>query len=210
MIFITVAYYAMCVYVAKEDDDALIAISVHGVVFLVTLSLWIAAETIDPASEGSCGGLPCYKHTESRYDREMGKKIPGLDHHCKWLGTAIGSRNYGIFFCLICSLFVQYMLQFTVGIVFLIIYGEDLPWWGIMLTVCHELWCLCCLYFDANLVVFHIQLMQQGKTSYEWLLEQARKKTAKRRAERNRKKQDDTTPSESTNIDVEVSVVVPK
>ena len=208
VISITIAYVVMCVCVARvpedEDDIVTVAIAIHGAAFIVTLMLWISAEMIDPASEGSCGRLPCYRHTESRYDREMGKKIPGLDHHCKWLGTAIGSRNYGIFFSLICSLFVQYTIQLTFGILFLIIYGDDMPWWGIMLIVFHELWCLTCLYFDGNLVVFHIQLMRQGKTSYEWLLEQARKRSAKRREERSRKQQQKGAPSEPAKVDVEM------
>lgn len=205
VISITIAYYVMCVCVAKEEDDAsAIAIAIHGVAFVVTLVLWILAETIDPASQGTCGGLPCYKHTESRYDREMGKKIPGLDHHCKWLGTAIGSRNYGIFFSLICSLLVQYTIQLTFGIVFLILYDDDLPWWGIMLILFHEVWCVICLYFDGNLVVFHIQLMREGKTSYEWLLEQARKRTAKRRNERSHQKEQKEKPSKPENVDVEI------
>ena len=37
----------------------------------------------------------------------------------------------------------------------LIIYGDDMPWWGIMLIVFHELWCLACLYFDGVRRVSH-------------------------------------------------------
>jgi len=33
----------------------------------------------------------------SRYCRTCGKSVPGLDHHCAWLNTCVGARNYAAF-----------------------------------------------------------------------------------------------------------------
>jgi len=180
------AFYVMCIFV--PDTDALWkCVGVHVGVFGINLALWIAAELIDPATEG-CGGMPCFKHTESRYDREMGKKIPGLDHHCKWLNTAIGRRNYGIFFGLISMLFVQYLLQFAVGVGILIVYAkDDLPVWGSVLVAIHELWGACNCWFTLNLVLFHVELMYKGITSYDWMLAAAKAKRQKRKQNRAKK-----------------------
>lgn len=95
------AFVTILATVFANDPTILICTLVPYVAILLTsICLWVAAEMIDPATEG-CGGLPCFSHSESRYDREMGRNIPGLDHHCKWLNTAISRRNYGIFFALV-------------------------------------------------------------------------------------------------------------
>jgi len=186
---VSATYYIMVGVGFQDDENALFAsVCVHMIVFATTLALWFAAECIDPSTEG-CGGLPCYRATESRYDRAMGKKIPGLDHHCRWLNTSIGRRNYGIFFSLICSLLVQYVVQIVVGIVLMVTREDDIPAWGFVLISIHELWSATCFYFDLKLVSFHIELMCRGITSYEWILRNAQEKTAEMKRRRAKRKQ---------------------
>ena len=188
---ISMTYYIMVCIGFRDDENALfLSVFFHLAIFITTTSLWFAAEWIDPSTEG-CGGLPCFRATESRYDRAMGKKIPGLDHHCRWLNTSIGRRNYGIFFGLICMLLMQYIVQIVVGIALMVKREDDLSWWGFVLVSIHVLWSASCFYYDLKLVSFHIELMWRGITSYEWLLRNAQKKTAemkKRRANTRKKK----------------------
>ena len=62
---------------------------------LVILANYIFIEVTDPALEG---GIPCPCVAESQkgaqYDTAARKMIPGYDHHCSWLNTSIGKRNY--------------------------------------------------------------------------------------------------------------------
>lgn len=42
--------------------------------------------------------------------------VLGFDHHCVWLGTCIGKRNYSVFFSFICSTstFIVYLLVVSI------------------------------------------------------------------------------------------------
>eukprot|EP00578_Thalassiosira_sp_NH16_P014712 CAMPEP_0181124912 /NCGR_PEP_ID=MMETSP1071-20121207/26754_1 /TAXON_ID=35127 /ORGANISM="Thalassiosira sp., Strain NH16" /LENGTH=311 /DNA_ID=CAMNT_0023210289 /DNA_START=554 /DNA_END=1489 /DNA_ORIENTATION=+ len=49
-------------------------------------------------AEGAvCPSLKIRKIARSKYDRVSGRHVPRFDHHCGWLNTAIGERNYGAF-----------------------------------------------------------------------------------------------------------------
>ena len=37
---------------------------------------------------------PLYSHTSAKHCKVCDKCINGFDHHCKWLNTCIGTRNY--------------------------------------------------------------------------------------------------------------------
>jgi len=85
------------------------AIGVVAALSVVVIAMYLAVSTIDPAVEPrsslarSLDALAtaayCFR---KRYDRapwqswcaKCRKVVPGLDHHCPWLNTDIGRRNY--------------------------------------------------------------------------------------------------------------------
>lgn len=189
------AFVTMILAACHNEDVQIIAIALYSACFVPVLALWFAAEMIDPASEGTCTVAAFKGETEMRYDREMGKKIPGLDHHCKWLNTGIGRRNYLIFFALIVLIFVLWLGQFLTGFIILVYAGatedEDqsaasvrMGIGGYVSIFVHE----CVLGFFlahvGQLILFHRMLQRTGQSTYGYMTAAAKAKSAKRKAER--------------------------
>ena len=70
--------------------------------FATMLACWIYCVSVDPSKAD--GAMRCsrmsYTQAQERYCRQCAKTVPGLDHHCGWLNTCIGTRNYVPFFIL--------------------------------------------------------------------------------------------------------------
>eukprot|EP00941_MAST-03F_sp_MAST-3F-sp1_P004818 g4818.t1 len=180
----------MCGLAVESQTVRISLYSFYTVLFLPVLILWFAAEVIDPSSEGSCTVRAFKNETTMRYDREMGKNIPGLDHHCKWLNTGIGCRNYLIFFVLIILIAILWTSQFLVGILILAIWNDTLEWGGYVLIGLHEALLLSFTWPVYQLIVFHVMLQRTGQSTYTYMANAAKKRSARRRQEREKREKE--------------------
>jgi len=97
---ITAAAY-VCFGLYVRPRFLAIPLVLYTVAFATVLVCWAYCVGVDPALPG---GLPCRRmertQSQQRYCRQCRKVIPGLDHHCAWLNTCVGKRNYVPFFIL--------------------------------------------------------------------------------------------------------------
>jgi hypothetical protein len=146
----------------------------------------------------------------------MGKKIPGLDHHCKWLNTGIGRRNYLIFFALVSLIFVLWSGQWIVGLLVLIfsaIEENDDPSnasvrmgaGGYIAVALHQCTVAFFLFHVGQLILFHRMLQRTGQSTYGYMAAAAKKRTAARKAARLAREM--STPTESVGSDAGAAAV---
>ncbi|KAJ6805238.1 putative protein S-acyltransferase 22 [Iris pallida] len=57
----------------------------------------------------------------SKHCRVCDKCVDSFDHHCRWLNNCIGKRNYRRFFILMISALLMLILQWSIGVVVLIL-----------------------------------------------------------------------------------------
>mmetsp|Transcript_13914 Transcript_13914/g.31542 ORF Transcript_13914/g.31542 Transcript_13914/m.31542 type:complete len:464 (-) Transcript_13914:22-1413(-) len=109
--------------------------SVHLVLFtisvVVTIGFAVWTMTVDPVdpmvkeeSQASddedsdddvlqCDYCKCLVGLESKHCLECNKCVANYDHHCPWLNTCIGTRNYGAFYTAIWALLLLLSLLMT-------------------------------------------------------------------------------------------------
>lgn len=116
----TIAFYIGTVIALWDDKyktELITCLTIYSVLVITFLILWYLVETIDPAEPG---GIPCVcmskTQSQKHYCTLCYKHVQGLDHHCMWLNTCIGKRNYPIFFALITFGTIQFGAQTLVNI----------------------------------------------------------------------------------------------
>lgn len=144
----------------------------------------------------------CKISVESRtkHCRNCNKCIDVFDHHCHWLNTCIGKRNYKSF---ITTLVSGTCLSCVTAIInLLLVVGlahpsrpmlEAMPPFlvdgrvGLLTTSSIAILLLVIItYFLLQLLIFHIQLIKKGKTTYDYILaKKIEKKIASKAAETN-------------------------
>jgi palmitoyltransferase len=127
----TLSYFILIFYLTQEENELSdisyisdgfdILFPLHLIITGVFLSIWLVLSILDPEytnkSKFSGVTIVCFPNQKlySYYCPVCKKKILGLDHHCKWLNTCIGARNYLPFLLLAIVGFIQFLLQTIVA-----------------------------------------------------------------------------------------------
>jgi len=104
----------------------------------ICLSLFIHVETVDPIrkwetqEENNCTATPTRICQYCNLPRSMkittkhchicNKCVSHFDHHCLWLNTCIGAKNYWQFFSMLCCIVAMQILHIVLAC---IIYAND-------------------------------------------------------------------------------------
>lgn len=154
-----------------------------------------------------CRYCDTHVQLDSKHCWECNKCVANFDHHCPWLNTCIGTKNYGQFYVSIWALL--FMLAVVIATASLLlavfltspveaqhptVYGlEKAPVITILVFVIFinaPLWLL-----DVTLVAFHTYLCVKDITTYEYLTGKTSKKKEKALQQ---KSKDDSYPSTYT------------
>jgi palmitoyltransferase len=111
-----VGFYSVDQSVTEHEvhwENVLLPLS--GILEVSVVVTWLVVETIDPVyqSNGKAINLLCFPLSKLtfKFCPVCKKNVHGLDHHCIWLNTCIGNKNYVPFFLLICLMLVQFLVH---------------------------------------------------------------------------------------------------
>ncbi|ETL92359.1 hypothetical protein L917_09294 [Phytophthora nicotianae] len=110
--------------------------------------------------------------TDTRHCSRCNKCIPGYDHHCVYLNTCIGTRNYPLFVGLLsCSTLLLFTQQIVTGyaVSCLLTSGQDDKNDRAVMLCVLTILPLLELFFLAMLGIFHLYIAFRGLTTHEWL-----------------------------------------
>jgi hypothetical protein len=128
---LTAGYYLLVCFVLIDYYELLRSlIAINTILFVLLLVAWVMVTYIDPErKEGMVPGLPviCFSPPEksARFCGACRKTVSGLDHHCNWLNTCVGRRNYVPFICVVFIGATQSILQTAVAVTVLTVWSHD-------------------------------------------------------------------------------------
>lgn len=176
----------------------------------------VAIAAVEGVAQNFCVFCEAHVNQRSKHCRRCNKCVDVFDHHCPWLNTCVGARNYSLFLRLLVSVFVLNALQIATTIQAGLgqldsgprerlrdIYGPLGVGYLVLLTV-SGLATLVSLLLVAQLLFFHFGLIYRGLTTYEFIVAQRRKQKA-----RDAQRASDTPPTATERCLLEVQKNAP-
>eukprot|EP01029_Cantina_marsupialis_P000598 TRINITY_DN1042_c0_g2_i1.p1 TRINITY_DN1042_c0_g2~~TRINITY_DN1042_c0_g2_i1.p1 ORF type:complete len:528 (-),score=186.15 TRINITY_DN1042_c0_g2_i1:100-1683(-) len=171
-ILISACFVALTVYTFDGDKELFTLVSVIFF-FIISSICWFICENVDPSKPGGIQCL-CMKYTQSkrRYCPTCRKYVVGLDHHCVWLNSCVGTRNYPFFVTLAFTVTVQHAIQAIVAILAVFVWDSlDLTFTEQIAFVLVCVGSILTVVAYGSLSYFHIYFMCIGKGTYDWMLD---------------------------------------
>jgi hypothetical protein len=178
--FFVIAGRSIDIY--DEHFVGVIVIVLHSLLSVGVLLNWFCVSTLDPSQSNKEPSCIFVERNQRKpyYCMHCNKKIPGFDHHCVWLNTCVGSRNYPYFYFLSVFGTLQFGLQIIVYALTIFKISNStsnkavLDFFGgktgcqVVLVI---LICLATVVFLAfsSLCLFHSYLRGSGLSTYEWV-----------------------------------------
>jgi palmitoyltransferase len=157
----------------------------------------VAWETYAVEGSKKCHVCKVHRQPLSEHCRVCNKCVETFDHHCKWLNNCIGSRNYRIFFWTLSLATLQTSCHFLIVVSELVVYGAvtgfqtsvtesmtlipgggDLVWLVLQIILALLLGVFAYLLFD--LWKFHINLIRNDETTFDYFRNQNKRELLKR------------------------------
>ena len=119
-----------------------------------------------------------------RFCRICYKNVPGLDHHCMWLNTCIGRRNYWAFFSLALLGTAQHLLGIALALSTTTAWlPPNAPVSGVaVFAAVVAAMSIGAVAAFGSLLAFHVHLVRVGLGTYDWLVHRADTRLAAERA----------------------------
>ena len=122
-----------------------------------------------------CYSCSLYRPPKTSHCSVCDNCVERFDHHCLWLGTCIGKRNYKYFYILISCFFIDEIIQVIWGIYYIIIGSikfKNKEKNSLLIVIgfsCLVLYNgLFMILFIGNLVYIHTKLLFKNLTFYEY------------------------------------------
>mmetsp|Transcript_14117 Transcript_14117/g.20871 ORF Transcript_14117/g.20871 Transcript_14117/m.20871 type:complete len:272 (-) Transcript_14117:106-921(-) len=145
------------------------------------LGLWIYLEFEDPSNVGGYEFTRKRSRNCERYCPSCRKAIVGFDHHCTWLNTCIGKRNYLQFYLLSVVGSVMFASQAIVGLLVIFLGGRCMWDKGVIVWGVHVALSFAIFSAFLSLSGFHTFLIIIGKGTYDYIMDEQKVRETRRK-----------------------------
>ena len=183
-LFLITNYFVIIVPILKGATQ-MISSAIYSILILGTLVSAFFSAYIDPSdSSGSYKGLKfctiCKKNVDftSKHCGQCNRCVANFDHHCTWVNNCIGSENYKYFVLTIIFLELFMIFQLISSVLVIVwmqsnsqeiknLFRSEIIFTFMALCIAVTSFCI---FSNGILIVFHIYLFFNKKTTYEYIV----------------------------------------